>query len=616
VLRTSKHDDCSALLCLVLAVAICAAQWRFLLGFLPGANGNLGDDYTYFLPLLLDGKVWALRNGHFAVEWFTPAFGCGLPRFANPQGMQFSLLQLLSFWMSPLSALRLGFLILGVISFLAVFRYLRTLRGLSRNASLFGATVWIFNGFWLYRMIIGHLTYHTLAYLPLMIVLMVRASRTGGAWRLFLAGVLGALMVLGGGANMLPAYAGVSLMALGAEHFVFNEASLKRALVSFGVSWGICIALSLAFLNAASEYLAHFPRDFYGVAQFHDLSDALRLTLKWFFWLPGANEGSDLYVKGFSLGQHELEFSVGPAAGLVIATGCALTALGRLRRWWPQRRTERSSAKRRARVSASAIASAVLVGAFMASLVLNTKIAFMDRLIKSVPGLASVSTFLRWQAVWLLVLSVVAALALERILRIPWFERERRGQQTGLGLTLLFTCATVAFPYLRDNNAYQSLRYSPDRIAAGNEALTSGGWQPRISTVVAVFRNDLFVDGATSLTPYEPIFGYHLETFPAKGLTVGSPFLETPAGFNFARPECDVFPNENGCRPGDQFAIGEAEKLNDFLEWHGPPFRKSLRQRVAEAVTMLAWIVVLGHFVFASGRSLRRKWPAAADTGH
>jgi len=37
-------------------------HWIFS-AFFPAANGNIGHDYAYFLPSLLDGYNWQLNNG-------------------------------------------------------------------------------------------------------------------------------------------------------------------------------------------------------------------------------------------------------------------------------------------------------------------------------------------------------------------------------------------------------------------------------------------------------------------------------------------------------------------------------------------------------------------------
>src|SRR5262245_35216013 len=50
----------------------------------------IGHDYTYFISRTLDSYLHYRING-LSIQWYTPSFGGGLPSYANPQQMQFSL---------------------------------------------------------------------------------------------------------------------------------------------------------------------------------------------------------------------------------------------------------------------------------------------------------------------------------------------------------------------------------------------------------------------------------------------------------------------------------------------------------------------------------------------
>ncbi len=52
----------------------------------------VGHDFSYFMPRLIDTYLHYSING-LAIQWYTPSFGGGVPVYANPQSMQFSLVQ-------------------------------------------------------------------------------------------------------------------------------------------------------------------------------------------------------------------------------------------------------------------------------------------------------------------------------------------------------------------------------------------------------------------------------------------------------------------------------------------------------------------------------------------
>jgi hypothetical protein len=52
----------------------------------------VGPDYRYFIPRLIDTNLHMRINGP-GIQWYTPSFGGGLPAFANPQNIEYSIVQ-------------------------------------------------------------------------------------------------------------------------------------------------------------------------------------------------------------------------------------------------------------------------------------------------------------------------------------------------------------------------------------------------------------------------------------------------------------------------------------------------------------------------------------------
>src|SRR3989338_4882337 len=73
--------------------------------FFPTQKGTLGHDYAHVLPDLLDGYFWFTNNGLFEPFWFTPAFCGGQPQLADPASVYYSVAQLLTFILNPLTSL-------------------------------------------------------------------------------------------------------------------------------------------------------------------------------------------------------------------------------------------------------------------------------------------------------------------------------------------------------------------------------------------------------------------------------------------------------------------------------------------------------------------------------
>lgn len=152
------------------------------LPFLPGTGGVAGHDYGLHFPNLLTGFYWHLQNGLFAIPWFSPSQCGGFPYFPDPNVAYVSLPQFLVFAVSPMQAVRVTFVLFSLIGLLGCYLMMRRAFGASRVASVLAAGLFLFNGFFTYRMLIGHLTFHAFALTPLMIAALLPASSARDAW--------------------------------------------------------------------------------------------------------------------------------------------------------------------------------------------------------------------------------------------------------------------------------------------------------------------------------------------------------------------------------------------------------------------------------------------------
>ena len=202
----------------VAGVLLLAYHWIFS-PFFPAANGGVGHDYSYFLPNLLDGYYWYLNNGPFSTPWFSPAFCGGVPAFPNPQNMYYSVPQWLSFATDPLTAVYVTMLLFAALGFAGFYLLLRLCFNTSQSTALLAAALFMFNGFFAHRLLIGHLTFHAFMLTPLIALLLLQPVDTilKRLFRLSLAGLLFAYLIFSGSIQLvLPII--VALLFIGILH--------------------------------------------------------------------------------------------------------------------------------------------------------------------------------------------------------------------------------------------------------------------------------------------------------------------------------------------------------------------------------------------------------------
>jgi hypothetical protein len=101
--------------------------------------------------------------------------------------------------------------------------------------------------------------------------------------------------------------------------------------------------------------------------------------------------------------------------------------------------------------------------------------------------------------------------------------------------------------------------------------------------------------------------GYGLESFPVKSLHAGSATSRANGVLNVKNPACYLFPAENHCEPGDQFAIADREDAFRFLAYKPYDFAMPTSQKLADGVSLLALIgLIVAPSVIFVRRLVRR----------
>jgi hypothetical protein len=120
--------------------------------------------------------------------------------------------------------------------------------------------------------------------------------------------------------------------------------------------------------------------------------------------------------------------------------------------------------------------------------------------------------------------------------------------------------------------------------------------------------NDGLIKAQSQLYCYQPMLGYSLEKFPREPLRPGPVITPIGNAINLKHPACYLFPEENGCKPGDHFTIEELDDAVAFLTYRPFEFFKPSRQEVASWISLASLAATLGFLVIACvGMFFRRR---------
>lgn len=528
-------------------------------------GARIGLDYDYFLPNLLAGDYWFLHNG-LAIPWFTPAFCAGIPYFANPQSMYYAVPQLLAFVTDPMTSVIITVWLFAAIGFAGTW-LLASLYTRSASICLFASLAFALNDMYLWRMYVGHLTFHAVMLLPLVCYLLLKKEETIRRWLdAVLAGALLAYFIHAGTSVLVvPAGACIVLVLLTMDNSVQVWKRLLVALIAASL-------LSLAKLVAVYYFMAQFPRSLYPLPGTSSIATSIELTLRSLLWPPGPQTISRLVTHHtFLIEPVELNYALGIVPVFVIVV-CGAELLWRRRwpvpswKWLP-------------------------VGLLLClPVALDVYQPTLQGLLKDLPYFANVSSLFRWNMIYLLPAILLGVRLLEAV------PNAARNIAPVAALAIIPGALTYAPRYIQLYNpaavvgawrkANENGRVPPVREL--DESLVGG---ERVSTVGA---NDALTHGASQIVCNEPLFGYRLENFRFDAVYRGMAFGIRSGRFNFYRPECFLFPDQNQCRKGDRFSVDQGAQLLRFTGYRSIRFNMPVAQRIAIWVSYLSFILLLG----------------------
>jgi hypothetical protein len=585
---------------LLVLAALCAYLWIFL-PYLPASGTPWGHDYALHLPNLLAGYFWFQQNGLAAVPWFSPAQCAGVPFFSDLNVAYYSLPQWATFLLGPIGAVRLTFVLFAALGAAGCFALLRGRFAATPWAAATAAVLFLCSGFFTYRMIVGHLTFHPIALTPWLawVFLASTSQKWRWLWPVGTAGVMFAYMFHAGMVHVIPPVAitvAVILLLHGQLH-----GHRRGPWLMFAGAALLALALGAQRLVAALAFLQQFPRDEYALPGFPHLLDELRVVLQSLFWQAPAELAQPLLANlSLPLERHEWEYGLGPAAALLLLAGAARVAW---RRW----------------VAGSGwlVAGAIAV-ALAIPLALNWHQPAWHAFLKSLPLLGSSSNLVRWYVLYVPLGALCAGLALDRVVPAgPWRARA----------AVLVAAATLAWNWTADRSYYTAQAYNADVMQQAWRRVDAGAPLPAVTNLsirvdaakrlmLPLNRNDDMARGYSQLLCYQPMFGYGLERLHHGELRPGPALAELPDGtLNLKNPACYVFPEANACAPGDHFRRDQHEAAARFLRYQPYAFQRPAWQSFADAATLTALLLTLAALVAAATLAWRRRLNAGAIPG-
>jgi hypothetical protein len=600
--RNRIETTVAALVCGILYVVYLSIY----LPFLPNSNGTLGHDYGLHFPNLLTGYYWFIQNGAWSLPWFSPSQCGGFPYFPDPNVGYLSIPQFLVFLVPPMRAVQITFALFALVGLLGSYMLMRAGFRSSRTAAVLAAGFFLFNGFFAYRVLIGHLTFHAFMLVPLMITALLsattgdRVSRAGFVARACIAALCLAYMFQSGMVHGIPPalIAAAAVILIHALCFGWQW----QPWLLLGTAGLLSLLLCAGKLVAELALLSNFPRDLYPLPGISGLWNEIRTVVQALFVSPPSDPSSTVTNSPWSFDRHEWEYGVSLGPPLLVATAVLLSRIaiksedGTVVLTYMLRRHGLAFPGR------SRVLIVVALSILLAvPIVLNWYETAWNGFLKSLPYLGNSSSLLRFFSSYIPIVIVVACLSFDRLLPRKSAPRAMRLSLAAIALGVM-AVQNVATD--RDYYANQSYRIGP--VDTEHARVGATARVPMIEKIgdrvnQALAPNDAMIEGISQRACYQPLFGYRLERFPAEPLQAGPVISLVGDRFiNMKNPACYLFTAENGCKPGDHFKVDRVKDAVEFLSYRPFAFEEPYRQIVATWLSLWSAIAVAGALLISA----------------
>lgn len=563
--------------------------------FFPNSKGLIGHDYEYFVPHLMYGKIW-FNNNFLSVPWFSPSFCCGTPFYADPETMYYSLSQIIFLIFNPILSIKIIFFVSSLIAYVGMFFLAKKNFKLDRYTSLLCASLFLFNGYFIYRAIPGHVSHLSYVFIPLYCYFLINSfesqSKKSSIVYLVLSSIVFAnFFHSGSGPIIFMIFASILFVFLFYSHF----AKHLNIFINFILSLFLGVLISISKISAVLFILNNFPRK-YPIMQFDSLFSYVKTFFLSFFFKPDEKYFNDNISSMFPLRVHEIEYSVSIVPLILLLFVFSLrNKIFKLNYYNLQ-------------------FFILLVVIFLIPILLNVNFLNQSQLIQKIPLLNSTWVQVRWMSIYILPIIIISGLIIENLnINID----KKKYLAISMILILLIQNFIKDKSWHFDDQRYSiknavdfSLNMKTGKLPEiiGPAVLMDKSGSPKSITA----RNDMFFFSYSPINCYNGIFGYGLESLNAKKILLNSKHIleddsyilysdkldKNNDHFMLFNPSCFLFPKENNCLPGDTFKISEKEKLLKFANYKKFEFKQNKIQIFSNYISVFTFIGCLLYLIY------------------
>lgn len=542
---------------------------------------NVGPDYSYIIPRILDTKLFYLKNG-IDIQWYTPYFGTGIPSYPNGISAQFALVQFLAFIFSPWVSISICFFIFLLIEFIFCYKLGVEVFKISTKNSLLFSILFCATGYQIQHVNVGHLFFNAYSLFPLMLYFIF--SNKNIVINVIVSALTLSYLIYNAGFYMLFLFACIAPLILLILLFFEPSTNNKKYLILFFIKIifisSLTIAISFSKLVASFSFLRYFPRKILHVYNKGLFDAILSIYLELFYFPLMAVFKSGEEIAGFLASFlnsgtyiHEIDFGISPSIFVLVLSLLfgynSLKAKIELKSFW----------------STKVMSLILILSLLIIYFPLTTTYGSLYLLMKKLPVISSFSIHERFSPIYGISFIVVIIFLFNAV--YPNIKHSK------LHIFSIFTL--LYFGYIYNENAKMFGRLQWPKGLPLNAIVTNNLVNDKYDSLYVMEISDKWDDWAiqynfsVGVHLYEPAFGYGLEDYKPN-TKLGSVYQIDNGYYNMTNPASLIFPEENNLTKWERIKTSDKENFELFIHHKKPNWRISKLQEYANKISFITFI--------------------------
>jgi hypothetical protein len=548
-------------------------------------NSMVAEDFYFSLPNLIFGKIWYFKNGLFNPPHFIASQGGGIPFYADPQSSYYSVFQIFFILFKVSSSLKIIFFLFSLIGFFGTYFLLTKSFKLERYASLLCATLFIFNGFFVNRFLVGHLYLTYYIFLPFYCFLLFSTVLSKNLYlqkiNLIFSSIIFSSFFFAGASTVIiqSAYSiGIVVLIFYIKYKNYNI--FKNFLYSIILS----LLISLSNISYKIHFYLQFTRELGGTT-LNNFGSFLYTFFSSLFFVPDPffyRENQISNIKTY-LSIAELEFGLS-----VISLILLIIFFIKINKFYQKK-------------------NIILYFFLFLILVMPSFYIFnfslITNILEKIPIVGAIWERNRWLLIYIYPIIIINAFVVHKFFS---------SKNTLIIIIFMFIPILQTLTYHKIRNIFYpdksfknkavysivNLENFSNSITFKNVDKLHVKYIDYIEDQNRLDKNEGFISNTSKLFSYSPIFGYHMEKLPIENIIkIRSNYLSEikiqNGKYDMFNPACFIFPKENNCFPGEKLNTNQRDNFEKLINYQPVNFNISRVQKISNNINLFSIIVLI-----------------------